>query len=207
MSKAVMISIQPKWCELIASGKKKIEVRKTAPKIDTPFKCYIYETKGLCDTPTFIDEDGHISYRGRGAIIGEFVCDKIDTYCFGNMDIPIPAFDGDSTCWEFDDGYYITNGQLEQTSLTYEELCNYGKGKPLYGLHISDLVIYDTPKELREFRKPCDYGYQCKHCDKATYKTTYLDMTTQSSGFAPCNRTINRPSQSWCYVEPLEVRV
>ncbi len=44
MNKAVMISIQPKWCELIASGKKTIEVRKTKPKIDTPFKCYIYCT-------------------------------------------------------------------------------------------------------------------------------------------------------------------
>ena len=43
---AIMISIHPKWCELIASGKKTVEVRKTRPKIETPFKCYIYETKG-----------------------------------------------------------------------------------------------------------------------------------------------------------------
>ena len=41
MNKSVLISIQPKWCELIASGKKTIEVRKTAPKLETPFKCYI----------------------------------------------------------------------------------------------------------------------------------------------------------------------
>ena len=44
--KSILISIQPKWCELIASGKKTIEVRKTRPKLETPFKCYIYETKG-----------------------------------------------------------------------------------------------------------------------------------------------------------------
>ena len=43
--RAVLISIRPKWCELIASGKKTIEVRKTAPKINTPFKCYTYCTK------------------------------------------------------------------------------------------------------------------------------------------------------------------
>lgn len=43
--KSVMISIKPKWCELIASGQKTIEVRKTAPKCDVPFKCYIYCTK------------------------------------------------------------------------------------------------------------------------------------------------------------------
>lgn len=43
--KSVMISIKPKYCELIASGKKTVEVRKTRPKIETPFKCYIYCTK------------------------------------------------------------------------------------------------------------------------------------------------------------------
>lgn len=42
MSKAVFISIRPKWCERIVSGMKTIEVRKTRPKMNTPFKCYIY---------------------------------------------------------------------------------------------------------------------------------------------------------------------
>ena len=75
--KAVLISIQPKWCELIASGKKTVEVRKTIPKIPTPFKVYIYETKGIGEVPQFIDEDGHVSYRGKGCVIGEFICDRI----------------------------------------------------------------------------------------------------------------------------------
>ena len=51
MSKqCVLISIRPQWCELIANGKKTIEVRKSRPKLETPFKCYIYETKtgGVC---------------------------------------------------------------------------------------------------------------------------------------------------------------
>ena len=43
--KSVLISIQPKWCELIANGKKTVEVRKTKPKLETPFKVYIYMTK------------------------------------------------------------------------------------------------------------------------------------------------------------------
>ena len=42
MSKAVMLSIHPKWCEKIASGEKTIEVRKTRPKLETPFTAYIY---------------------------------------------------------------------------------------------------------------------------------------------------------------------
>ena len=52
MSKAVMLSIRPKWCEKIASGKKTIEVRKTRPKLETPFKCYIY-----CTLPKYPHED------------------------------------------------------------------------------------------------------------------------------------------------------
>ena len=44
MSKAVLLSIKPQYCELIASGKKTVEVRKTRPKLDTPFKVYIYCT-------------------------------------------------------------------------------------------------------------------------------------------------------------------
>lgn len=58
--KAVLLSIRPKWCELIASGKKTLEIRKTAPKLEPPFKCYIYETKGK--------------------VIGEFVCDGIEEF-------------------------------------------------------------------------------------------------------------------------------
>lgn len=42
--KSVLISIRPEWCGKIASGEKTVEVRKTRPKLDMPFKCYIYCT-------------------------------------------------------------------------------------------------------------------------------------------------------------------
>ena len=58
MSKAVLISIRPEWCQKIMAGQKTIEVRKTRPKMDTPFKCYIYKC-------------------GNGKVIGEFLCDQI----------------------------------------------------------------------------------------------------------------------------------
>lgn len=32
MSKAVLISIRPEWCDLIVRGEKTIEVRKTRPR-------------------------------------------------------------------------------------------------------------------------------------------------------------------------------
>ena len=42
--KAILLSIRPEWCDLIIRGQKTIEVRKTRPKLETPFKVYIYCT-------------------------------------------------------------------------------------------------------------------------------------------------------------------
>lgn len=79
---SIIASIQPKWCELIASGKKTIEVRKTAPK-ETPFKVYMYCTIAK-DRKKYTDEfDVPIEtkmWMGNGKVIGEFVCDKVETY-------------------------------------------------------------------------------------------------------------------------------
>ena len=46
--KSVLIRIQPNWVEKVVSGQKTIEVRKSRPKIETPFKCYIYCTNKPC---------------------------------------------------------------------------------------------------------------------------------------------------------------
>ena len=79
MSKAVMISIRPRWCELIANGKKTIEVRKTRPKLQPPFKCYIYCTMDHPYISVSCGELDKLNYRtntvGRcnGKVIGEFV--------------------------------------------------------------------------------------------------------------------------------------
>lgn len=169
MSKAVLISIRPKWCELIASGEKSIEVRKTRPKIETPFKCYIYETQGKTDTP-WMDEDGHIVFRGRGAVIGEFVCDRMERF-----DVPFPAYMDQ-----------VDTRLLKAACLSYREAHTYLGHRSGYGWHISDLVIYDEPKKLSEFRRH--------------------DPTYDFSVFGEVCRTyaIQRPPQSWVYVEELE---
>ena len=139
MKKSILISIQPKWCELIASGKKTVEVRKTKPKLETPFKCYIYETQGRTETP-FADEDGHHIFKGRGKVIGEFVCDEVITARCG--------------C------YCKIPSALSQVDAI--DLMDYANDKPVYGWHISDLVIYDEPRELSEFslsRPPQSWCY------------------------------------------------
>lgn len=178
MNKAVLISIQPKWVELIASGKKTIEVRKTRPQLKTPFKCYIYCT---AERPyglhlTFPRGDG-TNYLAHKKVIGEFMCDKV-------YDI-LPHNDG------YDINQYECGRKWgeDDSCLTFNELRSYLSIHNGYGWHISDLKIYDTPKELGEFRKPCAdsydlmYGSYCVDCDKR------------------CK--ITRPPQSYVYVEEL----
>ena len=194
--KSVLISIQPKWCELIASGQKTVEVRKTKPKLEPPFKVYIYCTQGdalalpCLNNPQYaIHRMNNGTINGRqittkereqsdhsfanGKVIGEFVCRRIDEYRYG-------FYDGEFC-------YHIPTVEGEKTCLNYDEAENYGNGKPLYFWHISDLVIYDKPKELSEFIK-CPYSWDCGACD-------YFD------GFEMDCKKIKRPPQSWCYVE------
>lgn len=138
--KAILMSIQPKWCELIASGKKTIEVRKTAPK-DTPFKVFIYQTK-----KRWIYKLLPWLKVKRGKVIGEFVCDEI---------ICCQAYYGASGLKHLTN---IFDNELQQTCLTEYELFDYIVGKEKVGTgwlwHISELKIYDKPKGLGEFLTP-----------------------------------------------------
>lgn len=187
---AVMLSIKPKWCDLIASGKKSIEVRKARPKLATPFRCYIYESLGKVkiksmDVPT--EQGGgtidFYSHEGIGKIIGEFVCDKIEIY----DDDTIHCFsDEDYAKWnDFD---------LDRSCIHPEDFERYASDKWLYGWHISELKIYDKPKELSEFRRPCVNDLACESC--AMYS---------ESGNTCGNEALllTRPPQSWCYVSEM----
>lgn len=138
--KSVLISIHPRWCELIASGKKTVEARKTKPKIPTPFKCYIYQTK-----KTWIYDIYSRIADWQGKVIGEFVCDAIITdKTFGHDDMFNTA-----------------------ACLTAPEIAAYFINNEMYGWHISSLVIYDKPKELGTFNKAdfiCPRGIQKENC-------------------------------------------
>ena len=197
--KAVLISIQPKWCELIASEKKTIEVRKTRPKIETPFKCYIYmtATKERCRLWEYItayqNSKGEI-LNGSQKVIGGFICDRIEEFHEWQLS-PSGKFQE----YEQRD----LDRFLKESCISFEDVCEYRRNmpyyKPLYGWHISDLKIYDKPKELGEFRKPCDFAYDCCVCQRAVYK----QLAAGEMIFNGCNDKITRPPQSWCYVEEL----
>jgi len=126
MGKAVLISIQPKWCELISAGRKTLELRKTMPRLERPFKCFIYCTK---IHPAWFNVAN--MQRLDGMVIGEFTCDCILRHCeMANADIA-----------------------ENQGLVRRKDIPTYANGKEVFGWHIADLVIYDKPKELGEFTR------------------------------------------------------
>lgn len=189
MSKAVLISIRPKWVEKIARYEKTIEVRKTRPKLETPFKCYIYCTNirpflvwGDVFRGAWFTEFTRISGYSRaeadkiwdvfnGHIAGEFTCDRIY------------KIDKDSTDFLFKAGRLSVYKQAAEkkcglcVAMTDDELHGYLGHCQGYGWHISDLRIYDPPKELSEF----------------------TGLRNTRFGAAPYG--IKRAPQSWCYVD------
>lgn len=198
--KSVLISTRPKWCEKICheigkeeAGKpiyeKRIEVRKTAPK-EVPFKAYIYETKEskrryLDDRfNSFLDNKSH--YTDMGKVIGEFVCDKV--YLIKNQGSRFSVADEEQS---------VTNEIARQSCLEYDDMVSYLGNKDGYGLHITDLKIYDKPKELSEFRKK---GFMTEEEWLFNlYPNTHCYYEAWAKKFE-----IARPPQSWCYVEELK---
>lgn len=186
MSKAVLISIRPEWVEKIANEWKTIEVRKTKPYLETPFKCYIYCTAG------------NLSYKVNGGmvcnvsggkmVVGEFVCDKITWLTHigfsGLPGIRLAAMKNGHT---IDDSF-----DFSESCLTTPQIEKYLGGRDGYAWHISKLEIYDAPKRLNDFKL---WNRECKYSDLGL-------------AIPVCNTCrscyVYRPPQSWCYVEELK---
>ena len=210
--KAVLISIQPKWCELIASGQKTIEVRKSKPKLEAPFKVYIYCTQGdalatpCLNAPRYsIHRTNNGAAKGRrmtaaermqsdhlyanGKIIGEFICEKVEKFV--------------ANCKTT---HLIQTEQIAHSAcIPMDKLVEYGyKSFHLYAWYISDLVMYEKPKPLSELKSFCKCYYDCDGSDSCKY---YIDGSGYEYDESDCGcnglKSIEKPPQSWCYVEEL----
>lgn len=202
MSKAVLISIRPEWCEKIINGRKTIEVRKTRPNLIPQFKCYIYCTQSadmlwiLKERERSLHPDKIAdvfkaakcggAYRGNGKIIGEFTCNRV-TNLFSNS------------------RFWLDEDDVLHTCLSAAEMRKYANGaNGLYGWHISGLKIYNTPKELSEFSPVCRYKNDDKSCPSRRVACSYQKYDCNPDGsinLVECGRTLERPPQSWQYVE------
>lgn len=225
MGRSVMISVKPRFCDLIAREKKKIEVRKTRPKTEIPFKCYIYCTRAkrseklysngtviVKDTRKLLDPSvrypgSKIFQRWNGKVIGEFVCDKIHS-------VHVPS--DIRYCVDFGIWSPLSEKVLNDACLTAEESLDYAGNKEfIFGWHISDIVIYDKPKELSEFY--VEDTEAIKDC-KNRFRFGQPESVTQNGGWINggygclkdgepewCEKCLKkplvRPPQSWCYAE------
>ena len=179
MGKAVLISIRPGWVEEIFHGKKTLELRKTRPKLDTPFKCYIYCTLGRGNA--FGEVFG-------GLVVGEFMCDRIKSVSgSAYLKMPESAFAG--------------------SDLNIYQIDTYLDGKDGHFWHISDLKIYNKPKLISQFTPICRFHYEDHECLYHEVLCDYQKIDYNPDGrvnVALCTKKMKRPPQSWCYVEELK---
>jgi hypothetical protein len=115
-------------------------------------------------SPLNIEAGKHMNIEVvSGKVIGEFVCDSV---------FPLSFYASDASFFDTEPPLPVPG-----TCLTDREIADYlGNGKTGYGWHISELWIYDKPKELKQFQIP----------------TTI-----------PARRVRQAP-QSWCYIEEVE---
>lgn len=171
----ILASIKPYYYYLIAEEKKKIEVRKTALK-NLPQDIAFYMSK---DEKSFakIPKEFQEKYRKHFGKIGmRVVCNKVMFLT------PLGLR-----------GFEMREEILKSICLTNEDLNAYGGLKTLYGWHISDLKIYDNPKPIMQFYKPCPI--KIKNCPVCELYSTYTGC---------CMNNIDRPPQSYMFVEEVK---
>ena len=219
--KSILISIRPEYVGKILNGEKTLEIRTTIPKEwkeylggktsakPAPSKWYIYCTNGniLYDlskcgvddleqkvkekkNKRFILSDlksnniigSSVPFANR-KVVSEFILNEIETS-------PSIRYKANGAFYQYNK---VSDEILKKSCLTQEQILNYTNGKDLYALHIEDLKIYDKPKLLQNFFKPCD------GCDKLG--TNRCTDETSSDCRA---KVITRPPQSWMFVESSE---
>ena len=170
--KSILISIRPKWVAEILKREKTIEIRKTAPKCELPIDVYIYCTKG--------DYIGNLSNRYVGKVVSKFTLretSEIENEMRTDLD--------DSKYPSYSTAEMSERELLENASLTAWEINEYLRRKKGYAWHISDLVIFDEPKELDGFDYLNPGGIR------------YI-------GQRSINGLPKRAPMSWCYAEEKE---
>ena len=166
---SILASIRPIWCEKIFDGSKTLELRKTKPKANPPFKVYIY----CANSMEKIISIGPYRLRGNGRVCAEFICDYILRHC------------------------ETTNADVaEQQSLVRRENIYWYSGcgnHEIFGWHISQLKIYDEPRPLTNYHRPCPNSLRCESC------AMHNEHPTPICGNYALE--IRRPPQSWMYAE------
>lgn len=125
----------------------------------------------------------------NGYVIGEFICNEIEQF--------VDYDEYNEPYWNFSADLKEIERVKKETCLTLEQIIDYvGDSKNAYGWHISNLVIYDEPKELSEF---CAIK-KCNSCKQSGYESSACIYDEKCEVPTP----IKKAPQSWCYCEELK---
>lgn len=224
MSKAVIASVQPNWCLLMAKGLKLIELRKTKPNIPPPFKCYIYCTNtkpylvwGDVFRGDWNTEFTSISGYNRkdaeeiwdvfnGKVIGEFICTEITEFESEFWDDKtyerIQKIVKDSERYaEYGEYEYITIATNEDENYKENWLCkqscvSWEEMRKYIGTGIKEFYGWHI-SDLVIYQEPNEIGEFYKACDKPPMTDCTWCIEKRDCVCTP----LKRPPQSWCYVE------
>ena len=149
--------------------------------------------------------------RLNGQVVAEFTLNTIDEYECELWDEK--TFESIGEVYYSDDGYnerevdiVATNNEscdlLEKGCVTWADLRKYlGTGfSTVYALHIDNLIIYDSPKRLSDFKKEnkCHYANYEQGC--CFENCTFFDLKDCDGKYSK----ITVAPQSYCYVKELE---
>ena len=181
----VLASLKPYYYYLIGEKIKTLEIRKSDLK-NLPQDVLFYMSK---DEKSFakIPKEFQEKYRKHFGKVGiEFICDKSICLDYYPQDYTgMPGKFSEMIC--------------KESCLSYDEIMAYKKEKLAYGWHVSNLEVYDEPKKLSKFYRPCSYKGICYSCNRFRPNGTPNDKPNDF-----CDGTITRPPQSYQFVEELE---
>lgn len=192
--KAIMISIRPQHVANILNGIKTLEIRKRFPS-DYVGWVYIYCTKEKLSLAEYLYKDGWVydavpnydyaksigcaKEKLNGKVVARFWCDKVEDF-------------GRKYAFAYKDNHFYEI--LEKACMDTEELGKYYQPKRsdwengkvhLYAIHISQLEIFDKPREISEFHK--------QSWAEVRYKTMREEEAKKYR--------LTRAPQSWYYIE------
>ncbi len=179
--KSILISIKPKYVSKILNGEKTLEVRLTAPKCKLPIDVYIYCTKDKERLVDLRDDNFYLggSERLNGKVVAKFTLNKVKKYCKNDT---------------------IRTSIVNQTCLSIKELWSYANDKYVYFWHISNLVIFDKPRELKEFKQIKIYK-DCFDCPLFGTRCDKMEHIKVHKGGCYVPQNITSAPQSWMYIE------
>ena len=199
---AILITDEPKWCRLMMNGDKTVEVRKgdklykatqkliheygyaefyvcckkTSPWLDwSKGVAKLNNGKGCIETSKSLSHfNGKVAFKFRCDIVEKIHHAYSGRYYTNRL---IPIYLKHQSCLEYDELDKYLNGH---------ERLKGEAGTVGTAIHISDLEIFDKPKELSEFQGLCN---RC-----AAFRVCKLNREL-------CDKSIKKAPQSFCYVE------